>query len=219
MGMMPKIMDLTGHRYNMLTVMQYAGRKNNRTYWQCICDCGNIKDMWAGGLIAGKSKSCGCVRNLKSKERWETHGKSKTRIYKIWKGMKTRCYNKNYPAYPYYGGKGITICNRWNDFELFYVDMGDPPTKKHEIDRIDNTGNYDLTNCRWATPAENSQNQSTSKRWVINGIEYLSTGEASKKLGLSVGTVKNWCDGFKYKDGRFRQPKQGCYSYKVYPSC
>ena len=116
------------------------------------CECGNDKVATAINVRANRVKSCGCLS--------KKHGKFGTNIYSVWDGMKSRCYYEKNENYPNYGGRGIKVCDRWkNSFENFYKDMGDKPSAKHQLDRIDNDGDYDPSNCRWVTPSENCLNR------------------------------------------------------------
>lgn len=161
--------DLINQRFGRLLVLREVPRnETKRLSFECICDCGNFKIVASKELRNGHTKSCGCIKKeLISKRNKENaiHGKSKERIYKIWCGIKDRCLNENTKDYCNYGGKGVNICDRWkNSFQLFYEDMGEPPTKKHQIDRIDPLGNYEPFNCRWVTPQQNSYNKSKSRK-------------------------------------------------------
>lgn len=144
------------------------------------------------------------------------HGLCKTREYKAWKSLRSRCRSNNPITYPHYKAKGITVCPRWDSFLSFLSDMGQAPSPSHEIDRINNDGNYEPSNCRWVTSVEQSANRSISKRWIIGGIEYESLAFASEAHGVSVQTIKNWCEGQKSKRGGKLPPKQNCRSYKPY---
>lgn len=111
-------------------------------------------------------------------------GGRRTPEYRSWKAMKTRCTNTNFPTFKHYGGRGIRICDRWiNSFENFFADMGPKPTPKHSLDRIDNNGNYEPSNCRWATQDQQVRNCRRARRFIFQGID-LSVMEWSKKLGI-----------------------------------
>lgn len=141
------------------------------------CGCGVIKTYLKYSLRSGNTVSCGCLRILVLNERSTTHGMSGTRIHKTWKSMKDRCTNPNNKYWNRYGGRGITVCDRWQKFENFYEDMGDKPEGK-ELDRIDNNKGYSPDNCRWVTRKENMNNQERSAKIEIGYIPLNITGLA-----------------------------------------
>lgn len=182
---MTKVKNIVGLKVGLLTVIERAGRdKFYAALWKCSCECGNFKNYTTGSLLSGNYKTCGC-RTLKKARRKKINPKSGLREYKIWRGMLRRCNNKNYPFFKSYGGRGIRVCDRWtNSYENFIADMGKSPTPKHSIDRIDNSGNYEPGNCRWATQKEQMAN--TSRTIKVGNKSLL---QASKDLGVLYGTV------------------------------
>ena len=146
-------------RLTPVAIFQQTGWGNNRVL--CLCDCGILKDYAYANLYTGTSKSCGCLRE----ERYKHHGLSTVNgecssEYGTWRAIKTRCFNSNSPSYKHYGGRGITMCDRWrNDYAAFHADMGPRPSPNLSIDRINNDGNYEPGNCRWATQKQQIANR------------------------------------------------------------
>lgn len=189
-------MNIKGKVFGFLTVIKRKGfvvyESGKRVpVWECVCECGNMKKIRQPALTAGRTISCGCYSKIAS----ITHGMSGTSIYKRWGEIRQRCLNINSKAYIHYGGRGIKVCNEWNNFETFYADMGDPPTPEHSIDRIDNDGDYSPDNCRWATNAEQNRNQSTTRLISFRG-KTLCLSEWARIVGVARSTLrdrlKNW---------------------------
>lgn len=160
---MGKIKNVIGEKYGRLTVISKSEHKdkNNHSYWNCVCECGNYTTVALHHLTGGRINSCGCLKSEKTIERSTIHGKTNTRMFHIWQGMKRRCYNENDKNYKYYGGRGITVCDEWrNNFTTFYnwaIENG--YTDDLTIDRINNDGNYEPSNCRWVTMAQQNRNK------------------------------------------------------------
>lgn len=165
-----KVLDVKiGDKFGRLTVMAEADRDKSRNIcWLCKCECGNSRVIRSSRLVHNDTKSCGCLRSELATEAHTTHGLSKRPTWDSWQGAKWRCRNKNNKDYPNYGGRGIQFCERWNDFENFYEDMGEKPDGM-QLDRIKVNGNYEPGNCRWATPKEQANNKRNSRRYSYQG--------------------------------------------------
>ena len=148
-------------------VLEYAGKTKKRdSKWLCQCDCGNKSVVWAQSLRKGSTQSCGCLmRERTIAAEYQAHGKTLTPVYKRWRGIIQRCTNPNSAGFPKYGGNGISVCDRWRKFENFLADMGEPPPGT-SIHRINNSGNYEPENCKWATIEE--QNRNKGNNYVLN---------------------------------------------------
>lgn len=161
-----EIINLEGQRFGKLSVVSFAGiNKDHKATWLCKCDCGNSKIISGRSLRRGVTKSCSCIHKDQLRKRITKHNETYSLESMIWSSMKQRCLNKNNKSYSNYGGRGITICEEWKDsFATFLKDMGKKPFKDAQIDRINNDGNYEPSNCRWTTREINHMNRRCSKR-------------------------------------------------------
>jgi hypothetical protein len=186
---MGTFLNLVGLRFGKLLVREIAGKTNQGIYrWLCVCDCGNLTVVRVTGLTSSNTKSCGCGVNAvgtKLKYKQLPNGTLKSDEYNTWKNMKSRCYSKNSKQYFRYGGRGITVCDKWrNDFIAFLNDMGCRPSPSHSLDRIEVNGNYEPSNCRWATKGEQSRNRRNNHLVFYNGKMYVVT-DLAKEFGVT----------------------------------
>lgn len=188
---MAKFQDLSGKRFGRWLVVDRAENRCGRSHWNCVCKCGATASVAACSLTLGKSVSCGCFNVEGTIERCLTHGHANggngTRTYNCWRNMKARCTNPKNHKWPDYGGRGITICDKWFAFDGFLADMGECPTN-HSIDRIDVNGNYTPDNCRWANPTEQANNQRDNTRLTLNGVT-RTVSEWSRATGIQHTTI------------------------------
>jgi len=202
-------LDLHGVRFGSLVANSAIDKESKGTYWMCICDCGNIHNVFIGHLRAGRITSCGCVA------KGSLGGKSRTPTHVSYHAMRGRCLFKGTNGYENYGGKGIKICSRWDDYLTFLGDMGERP-KGHTLDRINPAGDYTPDNCRWADSRTQARNRIKSIVWVVKGIEYETAGEAGKANSVSGTCVARWCDGWVSKiTGREFPPKDNCRRIRI----
>lgn len=175
---MTKYKDIAGQKFGRLTALYKLHNHHDKdhTYWSCVCDCGNLTETRSDRLRTGRVQSCGCLH--------KKHGKSNTRLYHIWRQIKTRCYNKNNRDYTTYGGRGIKMCDEWRDnFNTFYDWAIENDYKENlTIDRIDVNNNYEPDNCRWATKKQQSRNKRDTLYYTVNGEQR---------------SLKEWCELYK----------------------
>jgi len=181
----PRFENLTGRRFGRLIAVEYLGKKGTAALWRCVCDCGIEKVFHRSAIASGHTQSCGCIR--KESPNRITHGMAGTLTYKTWAGMVQRCTNPNEDSFRHYGGRGIKIDPRWLDFDNFLADMGTKP-KGMSIDRIDNNGNYEPGNCRWATPSQQHNNMRSNRLLTLNGRTQNVTQWANE-LGVKPNLI------------------------------
>lgn len=157
--------DLTGRRFGRLTVLRRDVSAPYQGRWLCSCDCGNTITAYTSNLKRGHTKSCGCLHKDVMREVFGTHGESHTRLHNIWLCMKERCGNPNAANYHYYGGRGITVCDEWKSNYIAFRDwaLANGYSSDLSIDRIDVNGDYEPSNCRWATSSQQNSNKRNSK--------------------------------------------------------
>ncbi len=184
---MAEIKDLTGQRFGKLVCIKVHPHRCNsgRVKWECRCDCGNEPVVFACNLARGNSKSCGCETKAK------THGKSSTRLYKVWSSMKHRCGNSDNPYFHNYGGKGVSVCQEWMDYEVFYQWAIKSGYKKGlTIERADNSKNYCPDNCSWIPKGDQSNNTSRCKVIEFNGMS-MNMKQWSDYLGIPYHIIQS----------------------------
>jgi hypothetical protein len=189
------LQDISGQRFTNLVAISFHSRNQlNRAMWLCKCDCGKEKVIPYSALKSGKRKSCGCskgelISKSKIKHGHAISGKV-SREFRIWQGMIQRCTNSNRDSYKDYGGRGITVCDRWlHSFENFYSDMGECPSNKHSLDRYpDNNGSYEPGNSRWATKQQQSAN-CRSNRWVQYNGENMIVADWARRFNTTDSTI------------------------------
>lgn len=181
-------------RFNKLTTVEVATDLLRRgQYWICRCDCGGTTSVRSSYLRDGTAMSCGCAKKGINRK----HGMVHTPEYKAWDNARSRCYRVKDRKYPLYGGRGITMCDRWRQsFANFYEDLGRRPSDRHSLDRINSNGNYEPGNCRWATIVEQNNNRSINRRLVVDG-RTVTVAEAARLTGIPHATILGRLDGGK----------------------
>lgn len=178
-------------RLTILDIEKVVRNGQTRFFCVCQCDCGNIKKIRMDSISTkeGGTQSCGCYAKELSSVRNSTHKMTHTITYQSWFSMRSRCFNKNNPSYSHYGAIGVTVCDRWKDsFENFLTDMGERPSKAYSIDRVDVNGNYEPTNCRWATSIQQQNNKKNNNSITYNG-ETHTVSEWARILGIKASII------------------------------
>jgi len=184
---MGKMIDMTGKKCGRLTILKRGYKTNDtRAYWECLCECGNTSIVLGRYLRSGHTKSCGCLRIERIKVTNTIHNgctrKNRERLYNIHESIKQRCTNKNTDNYERYGGRGITMCREWDDYGTFREwAYNSGYSKELSIDRIDNSGNYQPNNCRWADDITQANNTRTNI-YVVIGDKRKTIAEWSREL-------------------------------------
>lgn len=186
--------DLVGQRFGRwLVTGPREVRSAGAVYWTCRCDCGNVKAIFHGNLRSGKTTSCGCHAYELTAARSARHdGAHRGRVtveYRLWLSMRSRCRNPANHSYPDYGGRGIEVCERWDDFANFLADMGPRPSPKHSIERAANDGPYEPGNCRWATKTEQANNTRRNRNLAHAG-QVHTIAEWARLTGIPQSAIR-----------------------------
>lgn len=218
---MPNKLDISGQRFGRLVAIRQSENKGGFTQWECACDCGNRVVTYTNGLRSGHAKSCGCLKAEKAKQRaihGHCSGNTTSATYGSWVAMINRCTKPKHVAFKYYGGRGISVCRRWLTFQNFLDDMG-PRIDGTTIDRVNNNGNYEPGNCRWATDAEQRANRSSAtgkkrpymyrpvEQLTINGqliAVHESVVAASLSTSIIPGSISQVCLGKRKTAGGYK---------------
>lgn len=189
---MGKRIDITGQRFGRLVAVSKAPSSQGRnplTHWNCICDCGEARVVGTMNLVRGRAKSCGCLQKEVVSENSTTHGMSRSGTYRSWNAMWGRCTRVGNPSFANYGGRGVTVCDRWKSFESFFSDMGARP-EGMTLDRFPNAdGNYEPGNCRWATKAEQDNNKRTNVHVTWRG-KTQTYSQWARELGQKPSVLR-----------------------------
>lgn len=198
---MTKVNDLTGQKFGRLTVIERAGSNSNgRALWRCHCECGNEIIRTGNTLLQGNTKSCGCLVADASSENGKkraTHGLSNSRLFHVWMDMRVRCRDKNEKSYKNYGGRGIKVCEEWNnDFLSFYewsISSGydeSAPRGSYTLERINTNGDYSPENCKWVTMQEQQNNKRCNRFITYNG-KTQTMAQWARELNINYTLLKS----------------------------
>jgi len=188
--------EMIGRRFGRLVVKGIHEKKKKYTKFRCLCDCGQEKVVIGYNLRNDHTKSCGCLRKEVATTTNTTHGLSKSRFYQCWRDMNDRTSRLDNESYENYGGRGISVCDEWKQFEGFMKDMHESyleHSREHgeldtTLDRIDTNGDYSLANCRWATNKVQSSNRRSNKKQMVDGV-IMTAKEISEKYGISYSAI------------------------------
>lgn len=178
----------SGEQNNRLTLVRLLEKQKGGYIWLASCECGGDACVTVQDFRSGHTKSCGCLHREVTSALRTTHGMSETGEFRAWCHALGRCNNPNNSKYPYYGARGITVCDRWSLFENFYEDMGNRPSEDHSLDRIDVNGNYEPSNCRWATKFEQAQNKRNNVYVEVDGSKFAMAA-AERYIGIGGGSI------------------------------
>ena len=187
-----KMLDIKGKRFGKLIAIERVKNVGKKVSWKCLCDCGKETIVLTTNLTTNRIKSCGCLKNQKLIERSTKHNQRHTKLYEVWKTMKQRCFNPNHKSFHNYGGRGIIVCDEWKDnYQAFYEwSMNNGYKEGLSIDRINNDGNYEPSNCRWADRFTQNNNTRQNKPVVIDGVS-KTIHQWAREYNIPVEIVRN----------------------------
>lgn len=203
-----KAIDLTGQRFGRLVAVSRAPSRNTLSVWNCVCDCGEEREVFANNLRRNHTTSCGCFRDEQIEAGLNgRHGMSDSRPHRIWQQMRARCRNANYSEYHLYGGRGIRVCPEWESYEVFWADMGPTYADNLSIDRIDNDKGYSKENCRWQTAQQQARN---TRLTIFIETEWgrIPLCEAAERAGLPYSTVYGRHYKLGWSENQLLEPKR-----------
>lgn len=193
--MAKKCLVYPGATFGRLTILEKIGRRESRTgktvvtMWLCACACGKQKSISNANLTKGITSSCGCLHKEMLLRRNTKHGRANTPMYKVWLTMVQRCTNPNCRNWADYGGRGITVCDTWRQYETFYADMSETYAHGLTLERVDNDGPYAKWNCVWASRTAQGSNKRNTVWFVLDGVS-VCTEEAARRLGVTSGALR-----------------------------
>lgn len=196
--------DITGQRFGNYRVICRAANLTGNAMWLCYCVCGTFKFVRSYHLRHGNVVGCGCSKG-------ELHGLSHTREYNVWSGIISRCYDAHIKGYPNYGGRGITVCDSWrNSFTAFLTDMGKIPSgHRISIERRNNNGNYEPSNCRWATPRDQSRNRRNNIIIEFGGVR-KTRKEWADQIGIGQHSLERRLKSWSLTNALTKPPNKRC---------
>lgn len=181
--------DLSGLKFGLWTVQNLHPKSDaKRKYWQCLCECGTERAVIAYSLRHAESTNCGCVGARETSERFTQHGMYKHPAYHSWRQMRHRCNLPTATGYDDYGGRGIRICEEWNDFAAFWTDMGPTWAPGLTLDRIETNGHYEPRNCRWATALQQANNR-RNNNVIPTPLGPMTVSDAAREFGVNRNTI------------------------------
>lgn len=174
--------DITGRVFGRWTALSKAGTERYNQKWVARCECGAVREVNKSALMAGRTTSCGCRTGNRHDSTQQRHGRYRSRTYNSWERMKQRCFDPNLKRFPDYGGRGITVCERWKTFSNFLEDMGEVP-EGHSLERLDVNGNYEPGNCIWADDETQNNNLRGMKKYLLDG-KWWSREQLMRRWGV-----------------------------------